>query len=599
MSKEKTKLHQKYDLPEVYSDSSIKLLERRFLRRDKDGNVEETIPDMFTRIAGAISEVDREYNATDEEVKKTFDEFYNVLYHLRFIPNSPVFYNAGKARTLLSACFVLPIEDNLESIFNTLRDAVLCHQYGGGCGFNFSKIRPSSDSVRSISGAATGPVEFMKTYSNALSMIRQGLFRNGGNMGILNVTHPDILKFIGIKSKDKSIKNFNISVGITDNYMEALKKGRVFPLINPRNSEKVRNIKSKDIFDEICDMAWRTGDPGLAFIDRIEQDNPTPNLGVLNATNPCGEQPLLPYESCNLGAVNLRAHFNHEKKDLDWNMIGETVRMGVHFMDNVIDANDYPVKEIENVTRYKNRKIGVGIMGFADVLMYLGVRYDSEEGLEWAKKIMSFIQKEGHKASSELAKRRGPFPSYQGSRWEEKNRPLRNATVTTIAPNGNTSIIGGSTGGIEPAFSLAYQIGGMEDRNYKATEILFRVAPGFEKVAQDEGFYSEDLVRTIIKKGTASGVSEIPSKYRKVFKTSYEIDPEWHVKMQAVFQKYCDNAVSKTINFRNEATVKDVRKAYLLAYKLGCKGITIYRDGSKAAQTYVSSRGKGKLNVKK
>lgn len=583
-------------LPYNYTESSVSLLKNRFLKTDKKGQPIEEPKDLFTRVAKFVAIADEQYTKDKKQLIKTEKEFYEVLYDLKFVPNSPTLLNAGRNDKNLAACFVLPLEDSLDQIYKSLSDAVQIQWKGGGTGFNFSNIRPKGDMAGGIPDVAAGPVHFIKIFSDALKGIRQSGKRGGANMAILNVDHPDILEFIHLKETDRTLMNFNISVGITNKFMEAYRQDEEYELINPRTNQIVKKLSARKVFAEIVDLAHRTGDPGLAFIDEIEAQNPTPKLGQMNATNPCGEQPLLPYESCNLGALNLRVHFDKKKRDIDWRKLKQTINTAVHFLDNIVDINNYPLQEIEKMTRFTNRKIGLGLMGFADVLLMKEIPYGSEDGLKFAEKTMKFIQKEAIEASMQLAEQRGTFASYRGSTWAKKKLKVRNATITTIAPNGNTSIIGGSTGGIEPAFALAYKIGAVEDKNYRATQILFNVNQGFEYLAKKHKFYKKDLIEKLAQGESAQNMKEISERLKDVLRTALEIEPEWHLRMQAAFQKYTDNAISKTINFPFESTIDDVRKVYVDAFRLKLKGVTIYRDGSKGAQTYVASD-KGKLNI--
>ncbi|MDD3647082.1 MAG: adenosylcobalamin-dependent ribonucleoside-diphosphate reductase [Candidatus Dojkabacteria bacterium] len=585
-------------LPSCYTESSKRLLASRFLKTTRNGTPIETPRELWHRVSFAVAKAEDNYSKDNKNRAKAESDFFEILFDLRFIPNSPTIISAGRARKTLSACFVLPLEDSLDSIYQTLSDAVQVQWKGGGTGFNFSKIRPKGDEAGGIPDVAAGPVHIIKTFSEALMGIRQGGKRGGGNMAILNVDHPDILDFIHLKERDRSIMNFNISVGLTDRFMEALRNDEKFKLINPRTNKAVKELPASYVFNEIVQMAYKTGDPGIAFIDNIAKANPTPNLGHMDATNPCGEQPLLPYESCNLGHINLLTHFDYKKSDLDWSKVKDTVHKAVHFLDNIVDINYFPLKKIEEITRFKNRKIGLGLMGLADVLILKEVPYNSIEGIRLAKKIMKFIHQEGIKASLELAKKRGTFPAYKGSLWEKRNLPLRNATITTIAPTGNTSIIGGATGGIEPAYALAYKIGGVEDKNYRATEILFNVNQAFVHLAKKYKFYSEKLIEQLASGTSVSEIHEIPDRLKPVLVTALDIEPQWHLQMQAAFQESVDSAISKTINFPNDATADDIRKVFIEAYKLGLKGVTIFRDGSKDSQTYVSTK-EGQLNVTK
>jgi len=555
--------------------NAIKVLKNRYLLKDHEGKVVETPRQMFRRVAKAVAKADLIYDK-GADVEKTEEAFFQVMANREFLPNSPTLMNAGTRLGQLSACFVLPIEDSIEGIFTTLKHMALIHQSGGGTGFSFSKLRPAGDIVGSTKGVASGPVSFMTIYDAATNVIKQGGRRRGANMAILDVTHPDILKFVEAKSREGILTNFNISVAVTDEFMEAVEKDREYPLINPRTGKAEGRLRARHVFDLIVSNAWRTGDPGLIFIDEINRHNPTPHVGEIRATNPCGEQPLLPFESCNLGSINLSKMV--KDGDVDWQRLREVTRVAVHFLDNVIDVNKYPVQEIEKVTR-ANRKIGLGVMGFADMLIMLGIPYNSEKALELAEKVMKFIWDEAVRKSVETAEVRGAFPNFKGSLWEKRGyKAIRNATVTTVAPTGTISIIAGCSGGIEPIFAVAFV------RNVMEGTKLLEVQPTFEKVARDSGFYSRDLMMEIAKSGSIQGIEEIPEDLRRVFVTALDIAPEWHVRMQAAFQKYVDNAVSKTVNLPQAATVDDVRRVYMLAYRLKCKGITVYRYGSKKEQ---------------
>ena len=558
--------------------NAIVVLERRYLRKDEKGRVIESTSKMFRRIAKSLAEVEKQYGKTDAEISRYEDEFYRLMTSLEFLPNSPTIMNAGTMFRQLSACFVLPVEDSIEGIFDTLKAAAIIHKTGGGTGFSFSRLRPRGDVVRTTGGIASGAISFAKIYDVATEVMKQGGRRRGANMGILRVDHPEIMDFIVAKEKEGVLRNFNISVGITDEFMEAVEKDGDFELINPRNGEVVKTLKARAIWNLIIMMAWKNGEPGVVFLDTINRHNPTPHIGQMESTNPCGEQPLLPYESCNLGSIDV-SKFVTEDGKMDWDRLGKTVRLAVRFLDNVVDANVYTLAEIEKITK-GNRKIGLGVMGFADMLIKMGIKYDTEEGLQTAEKLIKFINDEGKKMSVESGEEKGSFPNFKGSIWEGQFKTIRNATVTTIAPTGTISIIAGCSQGIEPLFAIAY----VREVAESLGRSLVEVNSLFENIALKEGFYSEELIKKVSKKTSIQDVEEIPEHIRKLFVTAHDISAEWHVRMQAAFQKYTDNAVSKTINFPNWATPSDIEKAYLLAYKLGCKGITVYRHGSREAQ---------------
>jgi ribonucleoside-diphosphate reductase alpha chain len=555
--------------------NAIQVLKKRYLMKDEEGKVIETPRQMFRRVAKAVAKADLIYDKK-ADVEQTEETFYQVMADRMFLPNSPTLMNAGTRLGQLSACFVLPVEDSIEGIFTTLKYMAIIHQSGGGTGFSFSKLRPAGDIVGSTKGVASGPVSFMTIYDAATNVIKQGGRRRGANMGILDVTHPDILRFIEAKSREGILTNFNVSVAVTDEFMDAVEKDAEYNLVNPRNGKIETRLRARHVFDLIVSNAWRTGDPGLIFIDEINRHNPTPQVGEIRSTNPCGEQPLLPFESCNLGSINLAKMV--KDKEIDWEKLKRIIRLAVHFLDNVIDANKYPVPEIGELTR-ANRKIGLGVMGLADMLIMLGIPYDSKEALALAEKVMKFISDEATKRSVEIGKQRGAFPNFKGSLWEKKGyKTIRNSTITTVAPTGTISIIGGCSGGIEPIFAVAFV------RNVMEGTRLLETQPTFEQTAKERGFYSEELMMEVAKTGSIQDMKEIPEDVRRTFVTSLDIDPEWHVRMQAAFQKYVDNAVSKTVNLPPDATVEDVRRVYLLAYKLKCKGITVYRYGSKTEQ---------------
>jgi len=564
--------------------NALEVLKKRYLLRNEKGEIIETPDQMFRRVAETIADVDRMYG---EDSKQSEEEFYRIISRLEFLPNSPTMFNAGAPLGQLSACFVIPVEDSLDSIFNAVKNTALIEQTGGGIGFDFSKLRPKGDIVKSTKGIASGPVSFMRVFDTVTDVIKAGGKRRGAMMGILRVDHPDILEFITVKAKRKVLTNFNVSLAITDDFMIAVQNDKEYDLINPRTKKPVERLKARYIWDLIVKNAWESGDPGIIFIDEINRHNPTPEVGRLEATNPCGEVPLLAYESCNLGSINLSKMVN-ENNEIDWDKLKDTVRIGVHFLDNIIDANRFPLPEIENITK-ANRKIGLGVMGFAELLIKLKIPYDSEKAVELGDKIMKFISENAKEKSAELGVKRGSFPNFEKSIWYGKYKTMRNATVTTIAPTGSISIIAGCSSGIEPLFAVSFM------RNVLEGTRLFEVNPVFEKVAKERGFYSAKLLEKIAKSGSLQKIKEIPTDVRRIFVTALDIKPEWHVRMQAVFQKYTDNAVSKTINLPHDSKVTDVKKIYEMAWKLKCKGITIYRYGSKSEQVlYIGEESKKK-----
>jgi ribonucleoside-diphosphate reductase alpha chain len=554
--------------------NAVNVLKKRYLLKDERGQVVETPDQMFRRVARAVAQAEKLYGP-ESDVSAWEEEFYRLMVSLEFLPNSPTLMNAGTEVGQLSACFVLPVEDSIPGIFDAVKNMALVHKSGGGTGFSFSRLRPKGDVVQTTMGIASGPVSFMRIFDVTTEIIRQGGRRRGANMGILRCDHPDILDFITAKDQEGFLSNFNLSVGITDEFMEAVKENRDYALINPRTKEAVKRLPARDVFDLIVANAWRTGDPGLLFIDEVNRHNPTPKLGEIEATNPCGEVPLLPYESCNLGSVNLSRMV--KRGEVDWERLGDVVEKAMHLLDNVIDANRYPAPEIERATKL-SRKVGLGVMGFAEMLIQLDVPYDSKEALRVGEEVASFISKRAREASVELGRRRGSFPSFEESVWAGKFDALRNATVTSIAPTGTISIIANTSSGIEPLFALAYVRQVLEDTR------LLEVNPLFERVARERGFYSQQLMLKVAKQGSVKGLSEVPEDVRRLFVTALEVDPEWHVRMQAAFQRHVDNAVAKTVNLRPEASMDDVRRAFMLAYELKCKGITVYRYGSKPTQ---------------
>lgn len=556
--------------------NAARVLERRYLVRDREGRVAESPGGMFSRVAQSIAKVERKYDRK-ADTKRLAKEFYDLMSSLEFLPNSPTLMNAGTKSKLgqLSACFVLPVEDSVESIFSTLKHTALIHKTGGGTGFTFTRLRPEGDIVQSTKGIASGPVSFMRVYDVATDVMKQGGKRRGANMGILDADHPDIIRFITAKQEKDILNNFNISVGVTDRFMDAVKKGKKYSLVNPRTGKPVQEANAREVFGLITTVAWRTGDPGIIFLDQVNRKHPLKKLGRIESTNPCGEVPLLPYESCNLGSINLARYVQGKK--IDYRRLRKTVRTVVHFLDNVIDANDYPMKEIREMTT-ANRKIGLGVMGFAEMLLMLEIPYDSERALKTAERVMRTISGEARKKSAELGRKKGNFPNFRKSEWAKKYRNMRNGTVTTIAPTGTISIIANCSSGIEPLFAISFI------RNVMGGTELLEVNSVFERKAKERGFYSKSLMMKIARKGSVQGMKEVPKDIRKVFVTALDISPEWHVRMQAVFQRYTDNAVSKTINFSEDASVGDVKKAYTLAHRLKCKGITVYRYGSKEGQ---------------
>jgi ribonucleoside-diphosphate reductase alpha chain len=552
--------------------NAMEVLKARYLLRDEQENIVENPTQLFSRVAKAIAKVDAAYGDDPAESEKTF---YDIMARLEFIPNTPTLFNAGTPIGQLSACFVLPVHDSLIEIFNAVKNMALIEQTGGGVGFDFSHLRPKGDIVRSTKGVASGPVSFMRIFDVSTEIIKAGGKRRGAMMGILRVDHPDVIEFITAKQNPTFLSNFNVSVAATDEFMQAVEADGEYWLVNPRNKEKVKQLKAREVWNLMAHSAWASGDPGVVFIDEIGRHNPTPQVGRIESTNPCGEQPLLPYESCNLGSINLSRMVREGK--LDWDKLRETVRNATHFLDNVVDANVYPLKETGDITR-ANRKIGLGVMGFADMLIMLGIPYDSDEALKVGEQIMEFIEAESHKKSVEIAERRGSFPNFRGSIWEKKYHAFRNATVTTVAPTGTISIIAGCSSGIEPLFAVSFM------RNVLSGSRLFETNYLFEQMAKDREFYSAKIFEEIARTGSVQKIEGVPDDVKRLFVTALDIAPVWHIKMQAMFQKSTDNAVSKTVNLPNDSKPEDVREIYDLAWKLKCKGVTVFRYGSKPEQ---------------
>ena len=556
------------------SVNATHVLERRYLRRDERGRVVETPQEMLVRVARTVAAPEADYPGGD--VEQAEREFLEMMTRLEFLPNSPTLMNAGTELGQLAACFVLPVGDSLREIFDAVRDMALIHQSGGGTGFSFSRLRPRDDIVRSTGGIASGPVSFMEIFDAATNTIKQGGRRRGANMGILRVDHPDVVEFITSKLSGARLQNFNISVAVTDAFMEAAACGANYGLTNPRSGRVVDTQNAREILDLITTSAWRCGDPGLIFLDEINRHNPIPDVGHIESTNPCGEQPLLPYEACNLGSVNLAAMV--DDGEVNWERVAATVRKGVRFLDNVIDASRYPLDAIGERTR-ANRKIGLGVMGFADALVKLGVPYDAGEALDVAEQLMAFISDEAHQASAALGEQRGSFPNLDRSGWPARGfAAFRNATCTTIAPTGSISIIAGCSSGIEPLFALSYV------REIMEGTTLVEENPLFRRTADRCGFCSDDLFTEIARRGSCRGLDAVPEDVQRLFPTAFDITPECHVRVQAAFQKHTDNAVSKTCNLPHSASPADVRDIYVLAWRLRCKGITVYRYGSLGAQ---------------
>lgn len=585
------------------SENAIKVLEKRYLKRDKNGNCVEKPADMFRRVADAIASGDLKFGKTQDDVRKLSDRFYNAITHRYFMPNSPTLMNAGRELGQLAACFVLPVDDSLESIFETIKNTALIHKSGGGTGFSFSRLRPKNSVVKSTMGVSSGPVSFMEVFNAATEAVKQGGTRRGANMGILRVDHPDILDFIECKSDNNKLNNFNISIAITDKFMEAYKNETDYELVNPQNKQVVGKLSAKKVFDMIVDGAWRNGEPGIVFIDKMNADNPTPLVGAIESTNPCGEVPLLPYEACNLGSINLGLMIKEGK--VNWDLLAETTRTAIRFLDNVIAVNNYPLPQISEMVQ-NNRKIGLGVMGWADMLMKMGLSYNSTEGTKLAAQVMEFIDYESKCESIELSKERGRFNNFKGSlydgqnflynkykgksagiisdeQWKEMDAEIekygiRNATTTCIAPTGTISMIASASGGVEPLFGLVFSRLIMD-----GTE-MFEINPIFKDYMIEHGLYSEELMKAISKDGSVAHVDGVSNEIKHIFATAHDVSPYWHVKMQAAFQLHTDNAVSKTVNFEEHATRADIEQAYILAYDNNLKGITVYRNNSRQFQ---------------
>lgn len=559
------------------NENARKVLEKRYLERDAEGNLVETLEGLFRRVAKATASADAAYN-TGADLSALEEKFYEMMTSLRFLPNSPTLMNAGRPLGQLSACFVLPVEDSMEAIFEAVKNAALIHKSGGGTGFSFSRLRQNGSPVNSTGGVASGPVSFMRVFNMATEAVKQGGTRRGANMGILRVDHPDILEFIDCKQTNTDITNFNISVGITEAFMHAAEAGEDYELIDPHTQKPMGTLNAREVFEHIVDAAWHNGEPGIIFLDRLNRDNVVPGQGEIESTNPCGEQPLLPYESCNLGSINLVKILKNCENgyQIDWPTLASTVADAVHFLDNIIDINNYPLAIIGETTR-ATRKIGLGVMGWADILLLLGIPYNSDDALALGERVMGFITTEGRTASMALAKQRGAFPLFAESVYA-KGEPLRNATITTIAPTGTLSMIAGCSSGVEPVFAYAYI------RNIMDGTEMIESSPILKQKLQDLDLYSEDLMRKITKEGGIAHIDELPEDLRKVFVSAHEVSPEYHIRMQAAFQRHTDNAVSKTVNFPQSATREQVAEVYRLAFEEDCKGVTIYRDGSRDGQ---------------
>lgn len=577
------------DLPEVILNPNAEVvLQKRYLKKGLDGKPIENPKEMFWRVASGIASMEENYPDSSWKAEELARTFYTMMTQYDFLPNSPTLMNAGTELGQLAACFVLPVGDSMDEIFDAVKHAALIHKSGGGTGFSFTRLRPKDSRVGSTGGVASGPISFLKIFNTATEQVKQGGTRRGANMGILRVDHPDILEFIRAKEREGDLNNFNLSVALTEKFMNSVENDEEYPLVAPHTGEIVEYLKAREVFELLVRKAWESGDPGIIFLDRINRDNPTPDQGEMESTNPCGEQPLLPYEACNLGSINL-ARFVTEAdgvRGVDWDRLRQTVHLSVRFLDNVIDASEYPLERISQTVR-RNRKIGLGIMGWADLLYQLRLPYDSRRATSLAEKLMDFIQKESRSASKALAAERTPFPAYETSVFKKQNLgPYRNATTTTIAPTGTLSIIAGCSSGIEPLFALCFV------RQVMDGEKLAEANSFFVQALHEAGCHSEKLMQEVVEKGSIQQMDFLPEELRSVFVTAMDIEPQWHLKMQAAFQKYTDNAVSKTVNLPNSATQEDIYKIYWMAYEEGCKGVTVYRDGCKSVQVLCTGDGK-------
>lgn len=577
------------DLPEVILNPNAEVvLQKRYLKKGLDGKPIESPKEMFWRVASGIASMEENYPDSSWKAEELARTFYTMMTQYDFLPNSPTLMNAGTELGQLAACFVLPVGDSMDEIFDAVKHAALIHKSGGGTGFSFTRLRPKDSRVGSTGGVASGPISFLKIFNTATEQVKQGGTRRGANMGILRVDHPDILEFIRAKEREGDLNNFNLSVALTEKFMNSVENDEEYPLVAPHTGEIVEYLKAREVFELLVRKAWESGDPGIIFLDRINRDNPTPDQGEMESTNPCGEQPLLPYEACNLGSINL-ARFVTEAdgvRGVDWDRLRQTVHLSVRFLDNVIDASEYPLERISQTVR-RNRKIGLGIMGWADLLYQLRLPYDSRRATSLAEKLMDFIQKESRSASKALAAERAPFPAYETSVFKKQNLgPYRNATTTTIAPTGTLSIIAGCSSGIEPLFALCFV------RQVMDGEKLAEANSFFVQALHEAGCHSEKLMQEVVEKGSIQQMEFLPEELRSVFVTAMDIEPQWHLKMQAAFQKYTDNAVSKTVNLPNSATQEDIYKIYWMAYEEGCKGVTVYRDGCKSVQVLCTGDGK-------